>query len=51
MSKKSTSFGKKYADVIKNNPNKGKRAIKIKRDAFAEYKKALNSKKTTKVIT
>jgi len=33
--------GKKYAEAIKNNPGKGKSAVKARVNAFAEYKEAL----------
>ena len=33
--------GKKYAEVIKASPGKGKEAKKARKTAFAEYKQAL----------
>jgi len=36
--------GLKYAQVIKDNPGKGKKASKSRRDAFVEYKKSLKNK-------
>ena len=37
--------GKKYAEAIKNNPGKGKTAVKARGNAFAEYKTSLETEK------